>query len=106
MKILFDSGSPTSFLHSDMVKILNLRTNQTPPFRFRGFIPTDSSTTTQAVSLTFPVEDLQITVAAYVLESMDYRMLIGNPILHRYPKLLSIILTSTPNRTLLHHRLK
>ncbi|QLL31157.1 hypothetical protein HG536_0B00160 [Torulaspora globosa] len=106
MKTLFDSGSPTSFIRSDMVKLLNLRTYETPPFRFRGFIPTDASTTTEAVSLTVPVEDLQIPVVAYILENMDYQLLIANPILRRYPKLLSIILESTPNLKACENRVK
>ncbi|QLL33165.1 hypothetical protein HG536_0E00760 [Torulaspora globosa] len=106
MKTLFDSGSPTSFIRADMVKSLNLRTYETPPFRFRGFIPTDASTTTEAVSLTVPVEDLQIPVVAYILESMDYQLLIANPILRRYSKLLSIILESTPNLKACENRVK
>ncbi|CAI4062432.1 gag-pol fusion protein SKDI_07G3580 [Saccharomyces kudriavzevii IFO 1802] len=94
IRTLFDSGSPTSFIQRDTVKLLNLPIHDTPPLRFRGFISTESATTSEAVTLDLTVDNLQFNVAAYVLDKMDYQLLIGNPILRRYPKLLYTILNT------------
>ena len=94
VKTLFDSGSPTSFIRRDIVELLKYEIYETPPLRFRGFVATKSAVTSEAVTIDLKINDLHITLAAYILDNMDYQLLIGNPILRRYPKILHTVLNT------------
>lgn len=88
VRALLDTGAPTSFVHSNLVRTLDLPVLKTTPLHFRGAVSPNIATTTSATTVEFIYNKRRYTLEAYVTPCITQDFIIGNPILEEYPSLL------------------
>lgn len=95
--VLFDTGSPTSLVSSTLVHNHHWPTYPVKPLTWKGALPGSTSLATHAVlcSLHSTTTSSPITFSAYVSPDLTDQLIVGNPILTKYPQLLSIPPLST-----------
>ncbi|CCE66035.1 hypothetical protein TPHA_0O00660 [Tetrapisispora phaffii CBS 4417] len=87
LNVLLDSGSPTSFIRKDIVQKLKLPYHEASPFSFKGFTSNEIKHTSLAAQIPVSTTNQVITIWAYIMNHMEHDLLIGNPILDKYPTL-------------------
>ncbi|CCE61500.1 hypothetical protein TPHA_0A04250 [Tetrapisispora phaffii CBS 4417] len=85
LNVLLDSGSPTSFIRKDVVQKLNLPYHEVSPFSFKGFTSNEIKHTSLAAQIPVSTANQVISISAYIMNHMEHDLLIGNPILDKYP---------------------
>ncbi|CCH61609.1 hypothetical protein TBLA_0F00655 [Henningerozyma blattae CBS 6284] len=78
--VLFDSGSPTSFVSASLVAKHHWPTYSVTPFKWKGALP-GSAQSTLATTCSIQVQDQLLKVAAYVAPELTDRVMIGWPIM-------------------------
>ena len=89
MLVLLDTGSPTSIVSSSLVQRYGWSTYTVPPLKWKGAISSSTSTTSTAVKLSLVIKGIKVRLSAYVSPDLTDRIIIGYPVLVKYPTLLS-----------------
>lgn len=87
VKVLVDTGSPTSFIRADVADRLMLARSHAPPFRFRGVVSSESASTSESVKLSLELDDIQIETPVYVTNNISFEIILGHPIISSHPAL-------------------
>lgn len=101
IKVLFDTGSPTSLISQSIVRRNHWPVYPVKPLKWQGAIPGSSSTSTHAVrcSLLLSSTSSPIIVSAYVTPDLHDHFIVGNPIISTHPTLLSFAHPSSTSTT-------
>ena len=91
VKVLFDTGSPTSFVRNDIAAKLGLSVRPAPPFRFKGIASQEAALTTEAARITLKQGQLVIGTPVYVTSHMVQDVIIGYPIITSIPEIAVLL---------------
>ncbi|CCD23149.1 uncharacterized protein NDAI_0B01150 [Naumovozyma dairenensis CBS 421] len=83
-KVLFDTGSPTSLIRTDVDQKLKLKLAAAPPFEFRGMVSAEKAATKEAAKVNIAAGNTAIKLAAYVTDAMPHDIIVGNPVIDEY----------------------
>ncbi|SSD61661.1 related to Transposon Ty3-G Gag-Pol polyprotein [Saccharomycodes ludwigii] len=100
MLVLLDTGSPTTFVNRSVVSELKLETYSAPPFTFYGAVSAETATSSVATSIVMSIENIKYKFDAYVTAAVSQKIIIGDPVLRSYPKLLHLRETVEPENVL------
>lgn len=89
VKTILDTGAPTSFVHKNLVRRLELQCVPVPLYRFKGALPLHIGSAQKAAMVKFTYRRKRYNVQCYVTEDLTAQLIIGNPILEEFPELMS-----------------
>ena len=94
VSVLFDTGSPSSFIRSDVAARCNLPLAQAPPFRFKGVVSDEAASTTVAARLELRHPEFRIDEPVYVTDSIPHEVIIGHPLIIANPAIAKLLKNS------------
>ncbi|CCH59504.1 hypothetical protein TBLA_0B06845 [Henningerozyma blattae CBS 6284] len=93
--VLFDTGSPTSLISSEIVHVNNWPTYPVEPFVWSSILPGRRSSTSTATFCVFEITGSKFSAAAYVSNDLVNKVIVGFPVVSKYWELLSPALPTT-----------
>ncbi|SSD61377.1 related to Transposon Ty3-G Gag-Pol polyprotein [Saccharomycodes ludwigii] len=88
--VLMDTGAPTSVISRNLVEIIGLEVSKAPFQSISGAIKGTKEGTNKATTVRFTINDKEYKIDAYILDTINNKVIVGNPILETNPELLNI----------------
>ena len=81
VKVLLDTGSPTSFIKRNVAQRLQLKLFDAPPFHFKGIVSKEAAVSSKAVQLKLEYKNIKIDAPVYVTDHIPYDIILGHPLI-------------------------
>ena len=94
VKVLLDTGSPTSFIKRNVAERLKLKLFDAPPFRFKGIVSQNVAVSSNAVQIKLNYKNIIIDAPVYVTDHLSYDVILGHPLIATNVEVSSLLQNS------------